>query len=210
MNETALATAWSGARSDPDAEDYHIEATKSLVERTLRTLKQGDLFGVFDKQGDCRGGEGGPDGLFFQDTRFLSHLQLRLGGVDPLLLSSVVLDDNGAFVVDLANADLYDGQDRLVLQRDSIHVGRLKFLHGQTCYERIRLTRFNPLPGPVPLELAFAGDFADLFEVRGEQRPRRGTLRAERVDARTVRFLYLGLDEVRRTTASTSIPPRTC
>ena len=201
MNETALATAWSGARSDPDAEDYHIEATKSLVERTLRTLKQGDLFGVFDKQGDCRGGEGGPDGLFFQDTRFLSQLQLKLGGADPLLLSSVVLDDNGAFVVDLANADLYDGQDRLVLQRDSIHVGRLKFLHGQTCYERIRLTRFNPLPGPVPLELAFAADFADLFEVRGEERPRRGTLRAERVDERTVRFHYLGLDEVKRSTS---------
>ncbi|MGQ0589664.1 MAG: amylo-alpha-1,6-glucosidase [Sphingosinicella sp.] len=201
MNETALATAWSGARSDPDAEDYHIEATKSLVERTLRTLKQGDLFGVFDKQGDCRGGEGGPDGLFFQDTRFLSQLQLTLGGADPLLLSSVVLDDNGAFVVDLANADLYDGQDRLVLQRDSIHVGRLKFLHGQTCYERIRLTRFNPLPGPIPLELTFASDFADLFEVRGEERPRRGTLRAERVDERTVRFLYLGLDEVKRTTS---------
>ena len=65
-----------------------------LCYRTLRTLKHDDLFGVFDKQGDCRAGPGGPDGLYHQDTRFLSGLTMRIGGMEPLLLSSVLLDDN--------------------------------------------------------------------------------------------------------------------
>ncbi len=200
MNEIAPAADWRAQDPAPAPESYHIEATRSLVDRTLRTLKQDDLFGVFDKQGNCQGGEDGPDGLFFDDTRFFSHLALRLAGMEPLLLGSVVLDDNGAMIVDLANADVHDSDGRIWLQRDSIHVGRLKFLHGAACYERIRLRRFNPVTAPVALEIGFGADFADLFEVRGDVRPRRGTMSAVRLDDHGVRFDYLGLDDVRRST----------
>lgn len=206
MNEIAPKAEWTG-NAQPVPESYHIEATRSLVERTLRTLKQGDLFGVFDKQGDCHGGEGGPDGLFYKDTRFLSHLQVKLGGMDPLLLSSVVLDDNGALVVDLANADLHDAEGHVRLQRDSLHLGRLKFLHDCTCYERFRLRRFNPIPQPIPFEIAFGSDFADLFEVRGETRERRGTLSVMPIDGRSVRFSYCGLDAVIRSATIHFDPP---
>jgi glycogen debranching enzyme len=200
MNEIAPATDWSAQEQAPTPESYHIEATKSLVDRTLRTLKHDDLFGVFDKQGDCRGGEDGPDGLYHQDTRFLSGLSLRIGGMEPLLLGSVLLDDNGAMVVDLANADLHDSDGKVWLQRDSIHAGRLKFLCGTTCYERIQVRRFSPVGRPIPLEIAFDADFADLFEVRGEKRARRGTLEVAKLDARSVRFTYLGLDRITRCT----------
>ena len=200
MNEITLPAAWAGHESHETPESYHIEATKSLVDRTLRTLKHDDLFGVFDKQGDCRGGEDGPDGLYFQDTRFLSGLSLRIGGMAPLLLSSVVLDDNGALVVDLANADFHDADGKVWLQRDSIYAGRMKFLCGPTCYERIRLRSFNPIGRKVALELAFDADFADLFEIRGERRARRGTVTAEVLDARTMCFRYEGLDGILRTT----------
>ena len=200
MNEITPPAAWAGQDSHEAPESYHIEATKSLVDRTLRTLKHDDLFGVFDKQGDCRGGEDGPDGLYFQDTRFLSGLSLKIGGMEPLLLSSVVLDDNGALVVDLANADFHDSDGRVWLQRDTIYAGRMKFLCGATCYERIRARSFGPIGRKVPLELAFDADFADLFEVRGERRARRGALTVALLDARTVRFRYEGLDRVARTT----------
>jgi glycogen debranching enzyme len=200
MNEITPAADWASQEPAATPESYHIEATKSLVDRTLRTLKHDDLFGVFDKQGDCSGGIGGPDGLYHQDTRFLSGLMMRLGGMAPLLLGSVLLDDNGAMVVDLANADLHDGDGKVWLQRDTIHAGRLKFLCGNSCYERIRLRRFGPVGRPIPLEIGFDADFADLFEVRGDTRPRRGTLDVARLDAATVRFTYAGLDGLVRTT----------
>ena len=200
MNEIAHGEDWP--RQEPAAapESYHIEATKSLVDRTLRTLKHDDLFGVFDKQGDCQAALGAPDGLYYQDTRFLSGLSLRIGGMAPLLLGSVLLDDNGAMVVDLANADFHDAEGRVWLQRDAIHASRIKFLCGTACYERISVRGFGRVGPPIALELGFAADFADLFEVRGDRRPRRGRLDVAVVDERTVRFTYLGLDDLERTT----------
>ena len=207
MNEIAHGEHWP--RQEPAAapESYHIEATKSLVDRTLRTLKHDDLFGVFDKQGDCQGTKDAPDGIYYQDTRFLSGFSLKLGGMQPLLLGSVLLDDNGAMVADLANADLHDAQGRVWLQRDALHANRVKFLCDTGCFERIRVRSFGAVGRPIPLDVAFAADFADLFEVRGDRRPRRGTLEVAVLDERTVRFAYRGLDAVERTTTLHFDPP---
>jgi glycogen debranching enzyme len=199
--KTVASAEPAPATDAPGSDDlYYIEATTSLVDRQLRTLKHNDLFGVFDRNGDLKGGEDGPDGLYFHDTRFLSGLQLRLGGMPPLLLGSVVLDDNGALVVDMTNADLHDRSGRLWLPRDALFAGRFKFLFEDSCYERLVVRRYGVVPRPVPVDLHFAADFADLFEVRGERRARRGSLSAELVSADTVRFSYQGLDDIERRT----------
>jgi hypothetical protein len=52
---------------------------------------------------------GGPDGIFFCDTRYLSHLEMLLNGKQPLLLGSNVRADNSILTVDLTNADIYLG-----------------------------------------------------------------------------------------------------
>lgn len=180
--------------------DYHIEATESLVERVLRTLKHDDLFAVFDQQGNLQSGPSGPDGLYYRDTRYLSHFHLLLGGIEPLQLGSVLLDDNIAMVVDATNADLHTDSGRVWLQRESIHLQRFKFLKSQAAFERIRLRSFAPIGRAIPVELRFATDFADLFEVRGTRRDARGVVRAERTDDQTVEFRYKGLDAVERCT----------
>ena len=199
MNNPASAEPLA---ADPQAGDdlYYIEATTSLVDRQLRRLKHNDLFGVFDRNGDIRGGEDGPDGLYFHDTRFLSALEFRLGRMPPLLLGSVVLDDNGALVVDMTNADLHDRSGRLWLARDALFASRFKFLFEDSCYERILVRRFGEVPRPVPIDLHFGADFADLFEVRGERRVRRGTVSAKLLAADAVEFAYLGLDGLERRT----------
>src|SRR3970040_1178685 len=131
---TKIEPAINGYAIAPAPERHHIEATRSLLHRRLRVLKQDDLFGVFDMNGGCRGGEGGPDGLFFHDTRFLSGLSLRIGGMEPLVLGSVLRNDNRAMVVDLTNADFHHSDGDIWLQRDSIHVGRVKFLSADSWY----------------------------------------------------------------------------
>ena len=179
-------------------ENYHIEATESLVERTLRSLKHNDLFAIFDQQGNLNGGPDGPDGLFYKDTRFLSEMKLKLGDAEPLQLGSVVLDDNGAMVVDLTNADLHNHTGRTWLQRETVHLSRFKFLSDNTSYERLRIHAYSVIGRPVPLSVTFDADFADLFEVRGERRPRRGQRRVERVSDSEIEFGYTGLDNVER------------
>lgn len=172
---------------------YEITATTSLPERRLRTLKHGHTFGLFDPHGDVVPGPGSPDGLYHDDTRFLSGLQLEFNGLRPLLLSSNVQDNNALLSVDLTNPDVFDG-DRLVLAKDVIHLLRTKFVWEGRCFERLRVQNYGAETHRFTLSYRFASDFADLFEVRGHQRSRRGT-ETRTVEARKrVAFRYHALD----------------
>jgi len=176
---------------------FHIPGTGAST-RPRRTLKQGDCFAVLDSHADIGATPGGPDGIFFCDTRHLSHLEMLLNGNQPLLLGSNVRDDNSTLTVDLTNPDIYLDQ-KLLQPKDLLHVVRTLFLLNGTTYQRLRMQNHSDRPFDVRLTLAFAGDFADLFEVRGLRRKRRGTASAELGKAR-VALNYQGLDGSRRRT----------
>jgi glycogen debranching enzyme len=186
--------------SDVRVGQFAVASQSSLQERRPRTLKHGDTFGVFDRNGDVLSGEGSPDGLFHRDTRHLSHLDVLINGTRPILLSSTVRDDNAVFTCDLTNPDLYDEAGRLVLEHDVIHIRRSKFLWNSTCFERFLVRNFGDRPQRLTLELRFEADFADLFEVRGTRRMRRGTFHPAEVGSESVRLAYRGLDDRTRTT----------
>jgi glycogen debranching enzyme len=180
---------------------FYIPATGPAT-RPRRTLKHDDTFIVLDSHGDIGASAGGTDGLFHCDTRFLSRLELSLNGMQPLLLGSNVRDDNTFLTIDLTNPDIYvDGH--LVLPKDTLHVVRTIFLWRDTAYQRLAIRNHGERPVDVRLTLQFDSDFADLFEVRGLQRQRRGVA-GRRVTAPTTTVLnYEGLDgERRRTTLS--------
>ena len=63
------------AQDDKPGFDHEIEAQTSLVERPLRNLKHGDAFAVLDSYGDIGTIKDTPEGLFYRDTRYLSHLR---------------------------------------------------------------------------------------------------------------------------------------
>ncbi|HLJ21838.1 MAG TPA: amylo-alpha-1,6-glucosidase [Stellaceae bacterium] len=178
---------------------YYIGASTSLLERRPRTLKHGDTFALFDHYGDIPADVNGPMGIFHNDTRHLSRFELSLEGYRPLLLSSTLQDDNAVLTVDLANPDIHDG-NRLALSRETMHLVRSKFLWRGNCYERLALRNYDQAAHRVRLGLRYAADFADLFEVRGAERPRRGEMRMEQPDASSILFRYSGLDGLLRTT----------
>src|SRR3984893_8860232 len=94
---------------------FYIPATGTATRRP-RTLKYGDTFAVVDTYGDIGASAGDADGLFHNDTRFLSHLELLVNGEQPLLLGSNLRDDNTLLSVDLTNPGFFvDG--RVVLQQ---------------------------------------------------------------------------------------------
>jgi glycogen debranching enzyme len=123
---------------------------------------------------------------------------MLLSGRQPLLLGSVVRDDNSFLTVDLTNPDIYLNQ-KLVQPKDMLHVVRTLFILNGTVYQRLRLQNHGDRPFDVRLSFAFASDFADLFEVRGLRRKRRGTASAE-VGKAEVTLTYQGLDGNRRRT----------
>ena len=128
-------------------------------------LKENNLYIVADAQGQISGGE---TGLYRRDTRFLSHLEWRVGGENPTVLST-------------HSSEPYRFSQHAT-EPGLGHVARLEvrrkgFLDGATYSETVRLQSFGPLEAhrfeghDVPdlrvLELRIASDFADVFEVRG-------------------------------------------
>ncbi len=168
--------------------------------RPRRSLKHDDTFIVLDSHGDIGASAGGPDGLFNADTRYLARLELVLNDVQPLLLGSNLRDDNSALTVDLTNPDVYrDGH--LVLQKDMLHIVRTIFLWRGTAYQRIGIQNHGESPASFDVTLLFDNDFADLFEVRGERRPRRGIGSSKPLGPANVTLEYKGLDDETRITA---------
>ena len=168
--------------------------------RPRRALKHDDTFVVLDSHGDIGASAGGPDGFFNADTRYLARLELVLDGVQPLLLGSNLRDDNSALTVDLTNPDVYRN-DRIVLQKDMLHIVRTVFLWRGTAYQRIGVQNHGETTASFDLTLLFDNDFADLFEVRGERRPRRGIGSSKLLGPADVALEYIGLDGSSRSTA---------
>ena len=168
--------------------------------RPRRALKHDDTFVVLDSHGDIGASAGGPDGLFNADTRYLARLELVLDGVQPLLLGSNLRDDNSALTVDLTNPDVYRNE-RIVLQKDMLHIVRTIFLWRGTAYQRIGLQNHGENTASFDLTLLFDNDFADLFEVRGERRLRRGIGSSKLLGPADVALEYSGLDGKPRSTA---------
>jgi glycogen debranching enzyme len=187
--------------ADENLPQYHIEAQASLVDRPLRALKYGEAFAVLDSYGDI-GWHPGPEGLYFQDTRYLSRLALTIEDERPMMLSSSIQDDNGALSVDLTTPDIrLDAGDETAIPRELIAIERTKFLFKGACYDRIGLRNYDTRRRHLRIGVTFDADYRDLFEVRGSDRTNRGKRTVERRSGTEVQFRYAGLDEIVRTTS---------
>jgi glycogen debranching enzyme len=171
-----------------------------------RSLKHGNTFIVFDVRGDIGTFFVSSSGLFHDDTRHLSRLEVLLNDKPPLLLGSTLRDDNTAFFVDLTNPDLMDGQ-RVVLEKDRVHILRTMFLWRDIAYQRLGVRNYGDQPIDLRLTILFRNDFADLFEVRGSHRERHGTATAKVHGNGRVLLTYSGLDDKVRETALDFDPP---
>jgi glycogen debranching enzyme len=191
--------AANSAAEQAPAAQFSIAASASFQERRTRTLKQGDTFAVFDHRGNIGIEPGSTEGLYHCDTRILSKLALLLEDARPLLLSSMVQDDNSVFIADLSNPDFFIA-DQIALRREQLHLHRLMFVWNGACYERLSVRNFSDRPLRIKLKLGFAADFADLFEVRGERRTAHGMSAATRCSDSKVSLAYHGLDNIERVT----------
>jgi glycogen debranching enzyme len=185
MDDTALV---------PDAHFDAATLTPAAPTEGLYCLKEGDLFVVCDALGDIHGVG---DGLFFDDTRYLSRLLLRLDGALPALLSTAVSRDNVVFTAHLTNRPLAP-LGHASTPEGVVHIERKRLLFEGRLYERLLCANYGDAEAVLPLHFAFAADFRDMFEVRGQQRAARGRLDEPTVETASVCFRYHGLDEVER------------
>ena len=182
-----------------------IPGVVSLAASSRRTLKHGDSFAMFDEFGDVLEVQHSPQGVFHHDTRFLSRLHFMLEGSRPLMLVDGAARQRHARRRPHQPRHFAHGELRLA--KDTFHVARAKFLWQTSCYELLIVTSYAEQP-TLRLALEFDADFADLFEIRGYRRSRRGAVRAEVRGPAEVRFAYDALDGMpRRTRICFSLQP---
>jgi glycogen debranching enzyme len=185
---------------DREQEEKYEVVARTTSAGAARVLKDGDAFAVLDKTGDIDARSVTEEGLYFEGTRVLSRMTLLLDGKPLLLLSSNVVENDLVLAVDLTNPALLGADGAVLVPHGTIHVRRSKFLREGDCHESLQWINYGSREVSVSAQLDYEADFADLFEVRGHRRERRGETFPPRVDAGTLTLSYGGLDGVRRTT----------
>jgi glycogen debranching enzyme len=171
-----------------------------------RVLKEGDTFLLFDRDGDVNTNRGGDQGLYRSDTRLVSRWTLRLSGERPLLLGSEIARSNQSSTIDLTNADhVVDG--RIVFPRGSLHLRRTRFIGAGVVHERLVATNYLGEPIETSISMLIESDFADIFEVRGLRRERRGAQSTRAVAPGALAHEYVGLDGMPRGVRVQTDPP---
>ena len=188
---------------------YNVQVTAGESQEVdgleqLMALKDADTFVVADIWGDMKGGA---DGLFDRDTRLLSRFVMTAGLARPSRLSSGVSQDNVFFTAHSTNRPLPPMGGRSA-PAGVIHIERRRFVRDRRMFERVRMVNHGVEDVLLPMAFEFAADFADIFEVRGSVRPKRGTQETPVVDGRRVLFRYLGVDGASRSSClAFSEPP---
>jgi glycogen debranching enzyme len=162
-------------------------------------LKHGETFGVFNRYGDIESVGTVQLGLFHMETRHLSRLAFYMGEHKPLLLNSTIREDNSLFTVDATNLDT-QLSDNTRLPQGSIHVFRSASLSKGILHVHFRFQNYGMQQIRLWLAFLFDADFADIFEVRGTPRKKRGQRLEDRAENNSLVLGYEGLDNIRRQT----------
>ncbi len=180
--------------------DFYIHASSLTSRRATRVLVNGESFAVFEVGGDILESPLEPLGFFHRDTRYLSRFELKIAGETPYYLNSDSSREKAQLRINLSNPDLGFQAEAVELPHNSIQLERNWVIAGAVLFHKVVVRNYARLPVEIPLDFLFGVDFADLFEVRGFKRSRRGSYDEPQVAADRVRFAYRGLDDQRRVT----------
>lgn len=162
-------------------------------------LIRGTTFFAATRHGDLTPPGAPQIGLFHNDTRFLSHLELRVNGQQPIALSSTTVDADNSRVELTVRGGTVPGEN-LDLPVNTIYVHREQLLDSTRFYDVLELQSFHNQDASLTIELRFAADFMDIFQVRGLLRGKSGQYFRPEVEPAKVRFVYEGLDNRTRVT----------
>lgn len=166
-----------------------------------RVIKENDLFLLTDDKGNIPENHPYGLGLYTKDTRFLSKLDVRINGEEPILLSSDA-GENYMSTILLTNPHMEkDGE--LILWRESIEIERTRFIYDELLYETIKVKNYFPKHVQFELSVHMDVDFSDMFIVRGFQYGEIGNRTGQRIDGNSIAFQYAGADNVNRSTVVT-------
>lgn len=142
---------------------------------------------------------GAPDvGFFHDDTRFLSRLELRVGGYRTVVLSS------SSELTFASQIELTTGKNTLrdsyEIPENTVHIRREQLLSENLLYDYLTFENFNFTDLELLIELVYEADFMDVFQVRGAAREKPGHYYQPIANRDCLIFHYCGRDGIARET----------
>jgi glycogen debranching enzyme/CRP-like cAMP-binding protein len=198
------------SRASPRERERRIlelgEAAMASDIRNALVIKEQNHFTLFDPEGNIPIANTAGFGLYLGDTRHLSGYEISLGRVQAVsLLSTARL--GYASDQQLTNRDLK--QRGSTIRKETLLISREHLAHDAGFDGRITVSNFNPFPVDITIQIRFAADFADIFEVRGGGRSQRGHRLPAKVGSDAVVLGYEGLDDRTYETRLSFSPPAT-
>jgi glycogen debranching enzyme len=141
----------------------------------------------------------GPQGFFYEDTRFLSGLHLLINDIDPEVVDAATMDGDEA---------IFYLRSRTVEQGERTEPGLLIRRHrfqGPTLHEDVIVENWSGDETSVVVELELEADFADLLDVHLLGPAREREISAQHFDGELI-FTYATDGYVRSTLVKTSQP----
>ena len=169
------------------------------------TLIDGKTFLATRISGDIAPSRAPDVGFFHDDTRFLSFMELRVGGLRTVLLSS---NTEKTFLsqIELTTSNIHL-RDSFDLPENTVHVRREQMLSHDVLFERLTFENFNLNSVEFKVEIEYGADFVDVFQVRGMGRNEHGQYFQPVITEDTIQFFYRGRDNVLRQTLIEMDPP---
>jgi glycogen debranching enzyme len=171
---------------------------------SVQVLKHGNLYLLTDPFGDIHPDSRGL-GLYLSDTRIVSCCSLRVGGTRPVLLQgSMGANYRGSIQLTNPSADRDPSAKTTPDQHSpagrTLGISRDRLIGVDGMEERVRIVNHTEQELGVPVDLELGTDDADIFEVRGYPRPKRGAQLPIALTHDRATFRYDGLDGRRRAT----------
>src|SRR6267143_2271416 len=158
-----------GAEGVVPVPNHHVEpriAYRVFEPRKVNnlTLVDGKTFLSTTVAGDIAPA-GAPDvGFFHDDTRFLSQLELRVGGHRAVVLSSTTEKTfTSQIELTTGNITLRDSVD---LPENTIHIRREQLLSSGVFFDRLTFENFNLSPVEFVIEIKVDSYFVYVFKMR--------------------------------------------
>jgi glycogen debranching enzyme len=182
----------------------HLSNVESLA------LIRGTTFFVSDRNGNLMPPGAPHVGLFREDTRYLSQIELLVNGHPPIVLSAT---SEGGYAnrVELTVKGSLPGEG-LDIPVNTIFVHREQILESEGLHDILRFQNFHSKKAHLVIEITYDADFMDIFQVRGIIRGKSGRYFEPLLTQTQMTFVYEGLDDRVRTTALSfdPVPARIC
>lgn len=132
-------------------------------------------------------------GLFLADTRFLSRFQLRINGLQPVLMgSSEEILFQSSFIFTNPELAGVPARGLGILQHNKIGE--------EAVHISVTVANWSLKTAEFEISIELESDFFDSFEARGVKRLKRGKVLPIRSTKNSIELGYLGLDDVTRKT----------